>query len=114
MKTQFAWKVVEEKDGKFKSVIWHTPVMYSTTRWAKPHKENNPFLFVMKTRKQARKYVRTILWDRRLTQKLRIFKCKVRNMTFDRTSVDSAGVTYNMKKWHLPDGTMFADAVKLI
>jgi hypothetical protein len=106
MKTQYAWKVCHVKNGKFQSSIWNRPVFYSTSRWTKPKNEDSQWLFVLKTRRHARQYVRDILDDRRrLGQTFRIFKCEVKNPTTTRKAVDSRGIPYVTKSVWFPFGT---------
>lgn len=96
------------------SAIWDRFVVYSKRKWTMPPEGDQPFLFVFGNRQLARKYIKGILWDRVMAkQKFRVCRCKVRNLTFDRT-VCYDGVNHNLKKWNFPEGTMFADTVKLI
>lgn len=105
-----AWKVVRIRDGIFTSSIWDRPVQYIPNKWATPIAGDNPFLFVFSSRAQARLYTKTIIADRiAVGQRFRICKCKVKNLTPDRTLNDAS-----MKAYYFPTGTMFADAVKLI
>lgn len=112
-KMQTAWKVVEAKNGEFRSCVWLNYLTYTNRRWTLPRPDENPFLFVMCTRRQARAYINGILADRKPRQKFRIFKCKVRNLTDDRY-VEHPNGNYRMGRFNMPDGTRYADAVKLI
>lgn len=114
MKTQFAWKVCEVRNGKLRSAIWHNPVFYSNRRWSKPHAKDSQWLFVLKTRKHARNYIRTTLYDRLDVQKFRIFKCKIKNPTLERDGIDNEGRPYRTNVSWFPEGTLLVDAVKLI
>jgi len=106
MNGTLAWKVVQVyPDGTLNSSVWtgEGKVRYHRRKWATPHKNSNPFLFVFNTRTNARRYIPEFLSDRvSHGQKFRIFRCKVRELR-----------EHTLGSF-VPDGTMFANAVKLI
>ena len=68
-----------------------------------PRLGESPFLFVFANRRMARHYTKTVIADRiRDGQVFRIQRCEVKNLRPPTL------------KYYLPDGTMFADAVKVI
>ena len=108
MVKRYAYKVVAEQilDNRKKRYvsIWNTDaeVVYPVGEWAYPLSDaNNKFLFVFKTREQARKFQKGMGG--------RVFKCEVKNPTTTRTFFfdSQKGI-----KW--PLGTTFVDAVKLL
>ena len=86
-------------------------VEYKFGEWTKPNKDaTNPFLFVFRTRKDARKW--------RVTKNdERVLKVLATNLTDERVGKSiSFGDNEKVFNEHLLDvpGTMFADAVKIV
>ena len=116
MNTQFAYKLVNASDllSGYRSLLTsrQDSRTYRVGQWTHPALDaTNQFLFVFRTRAQARAFR-----SERIDQlRLRIFRCKVVNMNDFRVGESRVGhpfrVTAN-STW--PKGTAFADAVMLL
>mgnify|MGYP005851353803 CR=1 FL=1 len=69
---------------------------------------------MLKSRRLARKYIETVLYDRLDCQTFRIFKCKIKNPTLERDGVDLEGRPYRTNVSWFPEEAFLVDAVKLI
>jgi hypothetical protein len=124
MATQYAYKMVrkpikgtsftslfEHKLANFSNAPKYHRVNYDVGEWATAVVDcPNQFLFVFKTRQDARD------WRKGRCEDWQIWKSEVINMTETRPGVSEGHHAFNPKdpnaKW--PKGTMFATAVKLL
>lgn len=110
---QFAYKVVKQNKilgrDQLKSVTTRfEAVIYKLNRITRPTSSYRPFLFVFKTREQARRF-RSI---RANPRSFRIYKAEVTNMNEFRPGRTESGVLFQSDNF--PAGTRFVDTVKLI
>lgn len=105
MKTQY-YKLVKKVDDHYTSAIKGC-LKYRLNRWTYPKPNNHPFLFVFNSRAYARDFKR-----RRMTpERYVLFKCDVKNPTETRSGLTASGKPFGQYNW--PEGTRFADTVKL-
>jgi len=111
MKRNLAWKVVRPFNvitpKLFTSCVSnHAQATYIVNEWAYPPVEGHPFLFVFRTRNDARTFRNTRL----VAYNFRIFRCEVDGVIGDENWMSVLG--YSRTAW--PQGTMVAKSVKLL
>lgn len=102
MKKHYAWKVCWFHKKRFRSAFHG--LEYKINRWTYPKSFDNQFLFVFKTRENARRFFRK---NGRL---FKIFRCEIKNPRLQ--IIDKQWMLLNSSSY--PLGTIFCSAVKLI
>jgi hypothetical protein len=106
---QYAWKVISNRSKKRKESFTNTygqSVYYHINRWTYPKKGFLSFLFVFKTRKDARNFLNLHHRDGY------IYRCQIKNPTTKRRGFSHNGLDMNTD--FFPRGTLFVDSVKLL
>ena len=114
MKRKIAWKVVYVKHDKTltSSMNGHPCTVYCKGKWAEPPNEGHPFLFVFNSRQNARYFKSD---SKEACQKYEVWRCEVEGLTNERKAIVGGLPCWGKGKtesW--PNGTMFADIVRLI
>ncbi|HOS16672.1 MAG TPA: hypothetical protein PKX15_06670 [Bacteroidales bacterium] len=116
-KRSIAWKVVKlSENNQYLSACIILPSTYSFNKWTYPDVERGyfSFLYVFKTRQQAINFRRG-LEKIHPSNRYRVFKCKVKNAEEHKDVITYNGFQSISSKYpYAPEGTLFADAVKLI